>query len=173
MSLFSKRKAVRKLSKKVLVSGTFDPPTLGHNDIIRKCSDIFDDVIVCVFRNAEKSNMFSEEQRLFMLSELVRENGYRNVHTDVFGGYVADYARANEIHYVARGLRGIEDIEYEMFMANVNKSYNDSLETIFFPCLEQHRHISSTAASRAISNGGSLDGLLCKSTLEIISSILK
>lgn len=160
------------MTKRVLVSGTFDPPTLGHNDIIKKCSEIFDEVVVCIFKNSEKSNMFSESQRIFMLSELKSENGYDNVRIDCYPGYVADYARDNDIHYVARGIRGKEDIEYEMLMANVNKVYNSSLDTVFFPCLEQHRNISSTAVRKAISEGKDLSALLCRSTLEIISSIL-
>ncbi len=159
--------------KKVLVTGSFDPPTLGHNDIIKKCSEIFDEVTVCIFQNAEKENMFSEKERVRMLNGMVEEFGYSNVKVDSSRGYVADYAKENGIGYIARGVRNSSDIEYEIEMASYNKKRNPSLETLFFPASSTHTDVSSTLAREALDKGENLEAFLAPSTIFIISEINK
>ena len=87
------------MSKKALVAGSFDPPTLGHLELIAEASRVFDEVVVGVFRNAEKEYLFSESERLQMISAMLAERKLVNVMVDVSDGYVVDYAREKGIEF--------------------------------------------------------------------------
>ena len=112
------------MSKKVLVTGSFDPPTIGHLEMITEAARIFDDVVVCVFRNQEKEYLFSESERAAMLHAMIAEQGLSTVTVDVSGGYVADYAHEKRIGFDVR-FRMTEISDYEttnyIEVANINK----------------------------------------------------
>ena len=157
--------------KKVLVSGTFDPPTLGHLSIIKKCTEIFDTVVVCVFVNPEKKPLFTVEERIEMISAMCKD--LPSVTVDYFEGMLADYARQNSIEYVARGIRDGKDAEYELFMAEKNKEYNEKLNTVFFPAEKDLCTVSSTQIRDNIDDLDSVKNMLCESVTEIIERIRK
>lgn len=144
--------------KRVLVSGTFDPPTMGHLSVIERCSQIFDETVVCVFVNAEKTPMFTEEERKLMIEGMCKD--LHGIRVDSWSGMLAEYARENGISFVARGIRGKEDIEYEMDMAMRNKGYNPDLETIFFPAKKGQEDISSTLVRSALENCEDISALV-------------
>ena len=110
--------------------GSFDPMTLGHLDVIRRASKMFDHLTVSVLDNKAKNALFSVEERVSILEEATRE--LPNVEVDSFNGLLIDYARQKDIHISVRGLRAITDFEYELQIAQTNRKLSDGkLDTVF------------------------------------------
>ncbi len=123
--------------------GSFDPPTLGHLDIIRRCSAIHDKVVVCVMRNGAKGgSLFSCAERAELLSTITAD--LPNVQVDTYGGLLADYARRYPDPVIVRGLRAVTDFEYEFQMANVNRKLAPEIETIFMIARDKYTFLSSS-----------------------------
>ena len=157
------------MSKTALVTGSFDPPTMGHLELIAEAARVFDEVVVCVFRNAEKEYLFSESERLKMLSAMIAERGLStHVTVDVNDGYVADYAREKGIGFVFRGVRDEKDMAYEIDMARYNHTRNPQLETILWVAPTEQKGISSTEVRFSLQNGVIPDEFLPKSVAELI-----
>lgn len=130
-----------------MITGSFDPPTLGHLDIIKRTSVLFDDVVVAVAENSEKKYAYPLETRLKMLS--VCTNDLPNVSVDVCLGLAAKYAAANGIDAIVKGVRSPLDLDYECVLDRVNKSISP-IETIFLAASPEYLHISSTVAREMI-----------------------
>lgn len=156
------------MSKKALVAGSFDPPTLGHLELIAEASRVFDEVVVGVFRNAEKEYLFSESERLQMISAMLAERKLVNVMVDVSDGYVVDYAREKGIEFAFRGVRDEKDLAYELEMARYNRQHNPQLETLLWVAPKEQKEISSTEVRLALQNGVVPDAILPKSVAEWI-----
>ena len=110
--------------------GSFDPMTLGHLDIIKRASIMFDELTVSVLDNKAKNALFSVEERVSILKEATKE--LSNVTVDSFNGLLIDYARQKNIHISVRGLRAITDFEYELQIAQTNRKLsNGELDTVF------------------------------------------
>ncbi len=159
--------------KRGMVSGSFDPPTWGHLDLVRRAAALFDEVVVCLFRNAEKTALFSEEDRLRMLHAMLEEAGLSDVRVDFFSGYVADYARENRISYVVRGLRNERDTAYEIEMARYNAARNPSLETLFLVSPAERVGISSTEARKRLEEGRDASNFLPPAVLRLARACLE
>lgn len=123
--------------------GSFDPVTFGHIDIIERVAVLFDRVIVAVSRNPGKVPLFSVEERVEMLQEVLRP--YYNVEVDSFDGLTVNYAKAQGAQAIIRGLRAISDFENELMMALTNKKLEVSVETIFLMTRAEFSFISSSA----------------------------
>lgn len=138
--------------KRVLISGSFDPVTVGHFDIIKRCSDMFDEVYVVVFQNTEKKGkcFFSGEDCLEMLR--IATKNITNVYADLTDKLVVDYARDNSIDLIVKGVRDTIDFEYEYGMFVINRSIGDC-DTVFIPALPEYKHISSTFVRDMIKYG--------------------
>lgn len=130
------------MNKTAVYPGSFDPVTLGHLDLIKRATRIYGRVIVAVANNSTKSSWFSVEERLEMLKEATR--GMDGVEVELFEGLVVDYARANNIHVIIRGLRMISDFEYEFQMALTNRRLAEDIETVFLMPSEKYSFLSST-----------------------------
>lgn len=142
---------------KALYPGSFDPPTLGHLDIIKRSANLFDEVTVCVFHNNKKpAGMFSVGDRAGMLS--VISQSMPNVKVDVSDGMVADYAREHGIKALIRGLRAVSDYESEAQMAMLNAQLCEGLETVFLHARPKHAFMSSSIVRELAKYGKSLDG---------------
>lgn len=124
--------------------GSFDPVTLGHLDIIRRSAGIVDELIVGILVNNSKKPMFTMDERLEMLRESVRD--IPNVKVKTFEGMTIDFARANNAKVIIRGLRVISDYETEMQIAQVNRSIDPSIETMFLSTGLEYSFLSSTIA---------------------------
>ena len=124
--------------------GIFDPITMGHLDIISRTSKIADKLIVGVLINSKKNPMFTMEERLEMLRESVKE--FDNVEVQTFEGMTIDFARNNNAKVIIRGLRVISDYETEMQIAQVNRSIDPSIETMFLSTGLEYSFLSSTIA---------------------------
>src|SRR5579872_4053234 len=138
--------------------GSFDPPTNGHLDLIERGSHIFDELIVAILRNSEKSPLFSLGERRAMLEAMTGE--FRNVQVDTFDGLMVDYAARVKAKAVLRGIRAISDYEYELQMALMNRKLRPELETVFLMSGEAYSFISSRLVKEVISLGGNIGGLV-------------
>ena len=147
--------------------GSFDPITLGHLNIIRRASKIFDKVVVCVMNNAAKrSPMFTIEEKLDMVRRAVSR--YPNVIVDCSDGLLAEYARQYEGAVVVKGLRAASDFEYEFQMNLINKKINPELETMFLTASEKYTFLSSSVVREMAMYGADLTGLVPNEIIEDI-----
>ncbi len=146
--------------KKVIAiyPGSFDPPTNGHLDLIERGSNIFDELIVAILRNSEKSPLFSLGERRAMLESMTGE--FSNVRVDTFDGLTVDYAARVKAKAVLRGIRAISDYEYELQMALMNRKLHPELETVFMMPAEQYSYLSSRLVREVAQLGGSIKGLV-------------
>ncbi|MGA6993001.1 MAG: pantetheine-phosphate adenylyltransferase [Candidatus Deferrimicrobiaceae bacterium] len=138
--------------------GSFDPPTVGHLDIIERSSRVFSRVIVSVAKNLQKDTMFTPAERVSMLRKLTRS--FPNVEVDSFRGLLVEYVRVVDAHVVVRGLRAISDFEYEFQMAHMNKKLSPEIDTVFMMTGERYSYISSQIAKEIARFGGKIDDLV-------------
>ncbi len=138
--------------------GSFDPITNGHLDLIQRGARITDRLIVAVLRNEQKEPLFSVEERLEMLAEVVR--GMPNVELDSFDGLLVDYAYQKGASVILRGIRAISDYEYELQMALMNRRLAPGIETVFMMAGEAYSFISSRIVKEVISLGGNITDLV-------------
>lgn len=137
--------------KRALIPGSFDPVTVGHEDVIARASALFDEVIVCAFVNTEKTYMFSDEDRLeFLIS--VAEN-YDNVSADISHGLVTSYARENGCDVIVKGCRSGMNFEDEYEQALINRELDADIETIILPASPELSFVSSTMVREMIRYG--------------------
>ncbi|WP_289136551.1 pantetheine-phosphate adenylyltransferase [uncultured Brevibacillus sp.] len=123
-------------------SGSFDPVTYGHLDIISRSSKVFDKVIVAVLINSKKNSMFSVEERVELLRQATADMD--NVEIDSFDGLLIDYMNKRGAHVIVRGLRAVSDFEYEMQVASINKKLDEKIETFFMMTNNQYSYLSSS-----------------------------
>ena len=129
--------------KAAIYPGSFDPVTYGHLDVIKRASQIFDELTVSVLNNKLKTPLFSVEERVKILQEAVKD--YPNVKVEFFSGLLVDYAREKNVHVVIRGLRAITDFEYELQIAQTNKELShDSVDTVFLTTNLRYSYLSSS-----------------------------
>jgi len=138
--------------------GSFDPPTNGHLDLIERGSHIFDELVVAILRNAEKTPLFSVGERRGMLDQLTSD--FKNVRVDVFDGLTVDYAAKAKASAVLRGIRALSDYEYELQMAMMNRKLRPDLETVFMMPAEQYSYLSSRLVREVARLGGDISGLV-------------
>ncbi|SFP93433.1 Phosphopantetheine adenylyltransferase [Lachnospiraceae bacterium XBB1006] len=127
---------------KAIYPGSFDPITNGHLDIVRRAARMFDEVYVGVLINSTKNPLFSMEERVSMLEEVLEE--YDNVKVVSFDGLLVDYCRQNDIHTIIRGLRAITDFEYELQIAQTNRVMAPEVDTVFLATSLQYSYLSSS-----------------------------
>ncbi len=138
--------------------GSFDPITNGHLDLIDRGSRLVDRLIVAILRNESKQPLFTVEERMEMLREVVAR--YPNVEVDCFDGLLVDYAQARNATVLLRGIRAISDYVEELQMALMNRRLNPNVETIFMMSGEAYSFISSRLVKEVISLGGNISGLV-------------
>lgn len=134
--------------------GSFDPPTLGHLDLIERASKIFDRIIVAVAYNVAKAELFSVEERIEMLREMVAQLG--NVEVDSFHGLSVDFARSRGAIALIRGLRVVSDFEFELTMAINNHKLNEQVDTVLLMPSEPYLFLSSRLVKEIAGFGGSV-----------------
>ncbi len=127
---------------RAIYPGTFDPPTLGHLDIVERSARLFDEVIVLLAVNSKKQPLFELQERRALIEECVQQ--WKNVRVDLFDGLVVDYARQAKAEAVIRGLRAVSDFDYEAQMALVNTQMAPDVETVFLLASEHHVYINSS-----------------------------
>ncbi len=133
--------------------GTFDPITLGHEDLVRRAAVLFDKVVVAIAANTgAKSPMFSVDERVEMASAALAD--IDNVEVTRYGGLTVDFAREHGLRVIIRGLRAVSDFEYEFQLANMNRHLTDEVETAFLTPIEKYMFISSSLVREVAELGG-------------------
>ncbi len=147
------------MSQRIAVyPGSFDPITNGHLDLIQRGARLFDKLIVAILRNDAKEPLFSVEERMEMLREVVQV--YPNVEVDSFHGLLVDYAAQRSATVLLRGIRAISDYEYELQMALMNRRLSPNVETLFMMANEAYSFISSRLVKEVFFLGGDITGLV-------------
>ncbi len=146
------------MSRICLFPGTFDPVTLGHTDIINRALPLFDKLYIGIGRNVNKQPMFSEEQRLKWLNEIYAHEN--KVEALVYEGLTVECCKKVEARFILRGIRYVNDFEYEKAIADMNRSIADNIETLFLTCLPQYTSIASTLVRDVLKNGGDVSRFL-------------
>ncbi len=136
-----------------LYPGTFDPITLGHEDLVRRAAELFDRVVVAIAVNTSgKETMFTTDERVAMATNALAE--IDNVEVTSYGGLTVDFARDNNLRVIIRGLRAVSDFEYEFQLANMNRHLTDEVETAFLTPTEKYTFISSSLVREVAELGG-------------------
>ena len=152
---------------KVLIPGSFDPPTNGHIEVIKRASNVFDEVFVGVVVNPQKDPMFEVAERKKMLSEILID--ISNVNIESFVGLLVDFAKKMKINAIVKGLRAMTDFDYEFQMAQMNFNLAD-FETIFIPASPEYGYVSSSMVKEIYSYGGDVSALVPSVVVERLNN---
>ena len=137
--------------------GSFDPPTNGHVDIIGRAASLFDEIVVAVLVNKSKKSLFTVEERIAMLGEIVTP--YPNVKVDSFHGLLVDYCREHDVRAIVKGLRAVTDFDYELQMAQMNQQLS-GVDTLFMSTSPEYSFVSSSLVKEVATYGGDVAHLL-------------
>jgi pantetheine-phosphate adenylyltransferase len=151
--------------------GSFDPPTLGHWDLIQRAEKLVDKLVVAVLHNPAKTHTFTLEERVAFLLEMARDNPKLEVTS--FHGLLVDYAAQQDAHFIVRGVRAFSDFEYEFQMALMNRKLSPDLETVFLMPKEEYSVVSSRMVREVGCMGGDISGLVPEILLERIAARLR
>lgn len=157
--------------KTAIYAGTFDPITNGHLDIIQRAAKLFDKVIIAVAKSPSKNPLFALEQRASLVQQSTAH--LANVETIAFSGLLADFAKQHNADCLVRGLRGADDIEYEIQLAQLNQKLADELETLFFPPAVEWRYLSSTMVREIFRHQGDVAQFVPACVNEMIKRLEK
>ncbi len=135
-----------------LFPGTFDPITIGHIDIIHRAMPVFDKLVIGIGRNANKTALFSEEKRFEWINEIYKDDPC--VSCVIYEGLTVACCQKVGANFILRGIRYVNDFEYEKAIADMNRSLDQNIETIFLTCLPQFTSVASTLVRDVIRNGG-------------------
>lgn len=146
--------------------GTFDPITLGHEDLVRRACRLFDKVVVAIAANPGKEPMFSLDERVSLASTVLA--GFDNVEISGYDGLTVDFAKENNLQVIVRGLRAISDFEYEFQLANMNRHLTDEVETAFLTPTETYTYISSSLVREIAGMGGNISEFVSPSVRDAL-----
>jgi pantetheine-phosphate adenylyltransferase len=158
-------------SNKAILPGTFDPPTNGHLNLIQRSADLFGKLVVVVADNISKKCLFTGEERLNMLKELLVD--YPNVEVVSWNGLVVDYARAHNIQVMVRGVRALVDFGYEFELAMTNKALYPELEVLFMPTDPHYFVLRSSAIKEMAAFGADISSMVPRIVAEKLISRVK
>lgn len=142
------------MAASAMYPGTFDPITLGHEDLVRRATRLFDKVIVAIAANPSKEPMFSLDERVELARTVLADMD--SVEVMGYSGLTVDFARDNGLQAIIRGLRAISDFEYEFQLANMNRHLNEEVESVFLTPTETYTYISSSLVREICSMGGDI-----------------
>jgi pantetheine-phosphate adenylyltransferase len=143
---------------KAAFPGSFDPPTLGHLNIIRRAASIFDELVVVVAENRQKKYLFSADERVSMITELVRDR--KNVSVVICDSLIVDFLQKLDIKLLVRGVRGMDDFSYEFELSMMNKSLDPRIETIFMTTDPEYFVLRSSSIKELASFHGNVAGMV-------------
>ena len=146
--------------KRIVYPGTFDPIHNGHLDIARKAAELFDELILVVAVNQEKSPLFNDKERVELIKDSLHD--VKNVKVDTFNGLVVDFVRASESVAIIRGLRHVSDFEFEFQMAMMNFNLNPNIKSLFMMPDEKYIHLNSTVIKDVARLGGDISDYVPK-----------
>lgn len=158
---------------KALLPGSYDPITVGHLDIIKRCSRQFDEVVVLISKNDAKNYMLCSQKRATLAENAVKD--LSNVRVEIYDGLLVDFAQTHNIDVTVKGIRNEQDFAYEQNMAKTNmllseKMYGKPFETLFMPCRDEYSSVSSSAVRLLLSKSADVSSLVpnAKFLMEIL-----
>ena len=149
--------------RRVVCPGSFDPVTNGHLDIITRAAQLYDEVVVAVLLNPNKTSLFTAAERVELIAEATKT--FDNVRVDRFEGLIVDFCRDNDISAIVKGLRAVSDFDYEMQMAQMNYS-QAGVETLFMTTNPLYAFLSSSLVKEFARFGGDVSGLVPAGVLD-------
>ena len=156
------------MNRIALFPGTFDPITLGHIDIINRALPLFDKLYIGIGRNANKQPMFSEEERMKWIKLIYADN--EKVEVVVYEGLTVDCCKKIGANFILRGIRYVNDFEYEKAIADMNRSIANKIETVFLTCLPQYTSVASTLVRDVLKYGGDVSNFLPEAVMKAIAA---
>ena len=163
---------MNKKNVRAIFPGSFDPITNGHLDVIQRAIKLFDELIIAVGRSPIKNQLFTPEERVEMIAELLDKEKMPGVSVESFDGLTVEYAARKKADVILRGLRSLTDVQYEFQLAMTNRAVA-GIETVFILTSEQYGFTSSTITREIASLGGDLSNLIPKSVQERLKNRLK
>ena len=157
--------------RRALVPGSFDPPTVGHYDLVQRAAGIFDEVYVTAFSNGEKHGRFDDMTRLRMLRAAF--DGIPGVVCNLSHSLLADYCREKGIRCIVKGSRSAVDFDYELSLSMINRAIDPELETVIIPTRQEYMFVSSTMVSELIKYGKDPSPYLPHGVAEIVAEYNK
>jgi len=145
--------------RRAIYPGSFDPLTFGHIDIIERSVRLFDTVVVALLTNPQKTPLFTVEERVEIMQEILKPR-FPTVEIEVFHGLLVDYATLKNANAIVRGVRAVTDFEYEFQMALMNRRLAPTIETVFMMPAENYSYLSSKLVKEIAELGGSVSGLV-------------
>jgi pantetheine-phosphate adenylyltransferase len=143
---------------KAIFPGSFDPPTFGHLNIIERARMIFSEIHVVVAVNSEKKYLFNAEERVSLISDMVKQ--WENVHVHTWNSLIVEYARRIDAHVLIRGVRNLADFSYEFDLAMMNRGLKKDIETVFLPTDPEFFVLRSSAIKELASFGGDVSTMV-------------
>ena len=159
------------MKRTAVYSGTFDPVTLGHEDVVRRAAGLFDDLIVAVAIAHHKSTRFSLSQRIELVQQALAD--VPNVRVLPFDGLIMDFCRAQSACAVVRGIRNLTDFDYESQMAAMNRKLNPQVDTLFLLPQAELQCISSTLVREIAKLGGDVSGMVSAPVARALSPVVQ
>ena len=154
---------------KAIVTGSFDPITLGHMELVRYACEKYSKVYVVALVNGAKEYMFTMEQKKALIEKAI--SGFENAIADAYIGLTADYMHNHGITHIIRGIRNEQDLAYEKDLAEKMKEFDPGFETEIITCKSEYAHISSTLVREKILNKEPLDNFLPKEIIDLVKSL--
>lgn len=152
--------------KRAVYPGSFDPVTRGHLDIIERAAALVDELVVGVLNNNQKTPLFSAEERVKMLLDVTKH--IPNVRIEAFSGLSVEFVRKCDAAFIVRGLRAVTDFEYELQMAQTNRSIDGGIDTLFFTTALNYAYISSTIVKEVAFYGGDISGFVPPQVADLV-----
>jgi len=153
-------------NRSAVLPGSFDPPTLGHLDILSRGLELFDEVIVAILSNSEKVALFNADERAEMIRSAVHDE--KRLRVEVFDGLLVDFAQERGAGVIVRGIRALTDFEYEYQMALMNRKLNPRIQTIVMMPSESYSYVSSRLVKEVAALGGDLSGIVPPNVAEAL-----
>ena len=157
--------------QRAVYPGTFDPMTMGHVDLVKRASKLFDSVIIAIASSDSKKPMFSLEERIEIGNKIFADDP--KVEVVGFSGLLVNFAKENDANILIRGLRVVADFEYEFQLANMNRAMSPDIESVFLTPKEEYSYISSSLVKEIATMGGDVTRLVAPVTLEALNQKIK
>jgi pantetheine-phosphate adenylyltransferase len=153
--------------KKAVFPGSFDPFTKGHENVVAKALNLFDEIIIGIGENSRKSSFYTTESRKAHLQSIYSHNPKIKIET--ISALTVDFCKSKDIQFIVRGLRDVKDFEYERSIAQMNHALENSVETLFILTDPQFNHINASIVREIAKNGGIIDSFVTNSHLLVIA----